>query len=70
MYKLGFMELNFSPINIILYLTSLLSGAGFWDTISLSLESPAFSWEKLNDRKNQEMPVLRHICRLTNDMPW
>jgi hypothetical protein len=62
MYKLRFMKL--SPINIILYLISFLSNAGFWDVISLPMESPATLWEKLNARKIQEMPDLRHICHL------
>jgi hypothetical protein len=51
-------------------LPSLLPNVGFWDTISFPLEIPAYSWEKLNARKIQEMLVLCHICRLTNDMPW
>jgi hypothetical protein len=70
MYKLRFMKYNFSPVNIIFHLPLLLSSAGFWDTMSFPLESPACSWEKLNARKIQEMFVLRNICNPTNDMLW
>jgi len=60
------MKYNFSPVNIIFYLPSLLSSAGFWDTMSFPQESPACSWENLNAIKIKEI----RICHLTNDMPW
>ena len=49
----GFIKYNFSPTNIIFYFPSLLSSAGFSDTIRFPMESPACSWEKLKFIKIQ-----------------